>query len=116
MFAERLKTVLDKLVSKCQTGFIKGQYVGESTRLIYNIMNYTGVKNKNGLLMLIDFEKAFDSISWKFMYDIWELLGFSESFIYWIKLMDTDVIASILQAGVTSDFSPLRVDVNKGIQ
>ena len=66
--AERLKIVLDKLVSKCQTGFIKGRYIGESTRLIYDIMNYTEVTNKNGLLMLIDFEKAFDSISWKFMY------------------------------------------------
>ena len=113
--AERLKTVLDKLVSKCQTGFIKGWYIGESTRLIYNIMNYTEVKNKNGLL-LIDFEKAFDSISWKFMYNTLELLGFSESFIYWIKLMNTDLIASILQAGVKSDFFPLREDVNKEIQ
>ena len=71
--AERLKIVLDKLVSKCQTGFIKGRYIGESTRLIYDIMNYTEVTNKNGLLMLIDFEKAFDSISWKFMYNTSEL-------------------------------------------
>ena len=42
--AERLR----KLVSKCQTGFIKGRYIGESTRLIYDIMNYTEVKNKMG--------------------------------------------------------------------
>ena len=39
--AERLKIILDKLVSKHQTGFNKGRYVGESTRLIYDIMNYT---------------------------------------------------------------------------
>ena len=55
--------VLDKLISKCQTGFIKGRYIDESTRLIYDIINYTEVKNKNGLLMLMDIEKAFDSIS-----------------------------------------------------
>ena len=112
--AERLKTVLDKLVSKCQTGFIKGRYSGESTRLIYDIMNYTEVKNKNGLLMLIDFEKAFDSISWKFMYNILQFLGFSESFIRWIKLMNTDLNASILQAGVKSDLFPIERGCKQG--
>ena len=112
--AERLKTVLDKLVSKCQTGFIKGRFIGESTRLIYDIMNYTEVKNKNGLLMLIDFEKAFDSISWKFMYNILQLLGFSESFIRWIKLMNTDLNASILQAGVKSDCFPIERGCKQG--
>ena len=55
--------------------------------------------------MLIDFEKAFDSVSWKFMYNTLELLGFSESFICWIKLMNADLIAYILQAGVKSGFS-----------
>ena len=112
--AERLKTVLDKLVSKCQTGFIKGRYIGESTRLIYNIMNYTEVKNKNGLLMLIDFEKAFDSIFWKFMYNILQLFGFSESFICWIKLMNTDFNVSILQAVVKSDFFPIERGCKQG--
>ena len=41
-------------------------------------MHYTESKNINGLLMLIDFEKAFDSISWKFMYKTLEFLGFGE--------------------------------------
>ena len=112
--AERLKTVLDKLVSKCQTGFIKGRYIGESTRLIYDIMNYTEIKNKNGLLMLIDFEKDFDSISWKFMYNILQLLGFSESYIRWIKLMNTDLNASILQVRVKSDFFPVERGCKQG--
>ena len=67
--AERLKTVLDKLISDSQTGFIKGRYIGDSTRLIYDIMNFTEIRNKNELLMLIHFEKAFDSISGKFMYN-----------------------------------------------
>ena len=33
------------------------------------------IENIDGLLMLIDFEKAFDSISWKFMYNTVEFLG-----------------------------------------
>ena len=65
--AERLKTVLSKLISSDQTGFISGRYIGENTRLIYDIMNYTDEFNIPGLLLIIDFEKAFDTISWEFM-------------------------------------------------
>ena len=32
--AERLKTVLTKLIPSDQTGFISGRYIGENTRLI----------------------------------------------------------------------------------
>ena len=39
--ASRLKKVLPDLISNCQTGFIKGRFIGESTRLVYDIMNYT---------------------------------------------------------------------------
>ena len=44
-------------------GFIKDHFIGESTRLIYDIMAYTDIENIDGILMLIDYEKAFDSIS-----------------------------------------------------
>ena len=64
--------------------------------------------------MLIDFEKTFDSISWKFMYNTLKLLGFSENFIYWIKLMNTDLIYSILQARVKSDFCPIERGCKQG--
>ena len=36
--AARLKSVLDKLIHPDQTGFIAGRYIGENTRLIYDIM------------------------------------------------------------------------------
>ena len=36
--AKRLKSVLDILVSTDQTGFIAGRYIGENTRLLYDII------------------------------------------------------------------------------
>ena len=96
------KNCLHKLISDTQTGFIKGRYIGESTRLVYDIMEYLENKQKPGLLMLIDFEKAFDSISWKFMYNVIEFLGFPSDYINWIKLMNQNFTASVFQAGVRS--------------
>ena len=56
--ASRIKTVLDKLISTDQTGFIKGRYIGENTRLVYDLLQFTEENNIPGLLLLIDFEKA----------------------------------------------------------
>jgi len=63
VIANRFKLFMDKLIHNDQTGFIKGRYIGENTRLIYDILHYTEENEIPGLLLLIDFEKAFDSLS-----------------------------------------------------
>ena len=45
-------------------------YIGENTRFIYDLMSYTELKNISAILVLIDFEKAFDSMSWSFLYKV----------------------------------------------
>lgn len=57
--AERIKIFLDKLISKDQTGLIKGRFIGENIKIIYYAMNYRELNSIPGLLMLIDFEKSF---------------------------------------------------------
>ena len=36
--ANRIKPYLTKLISEPQTGFVSGRYIGENTRLVYDIM------------------------------------------------------------------------------
>ena len=53
--------------------------------------------------MLIDFEKAFNSISWKFLYKTLQVFGASEDYIQWVKLFNTNIKAYILQCGFLSE-------------
>ena len=46
-----------------KNGSVSGSFIGENTRLICDIMQYTEQHEIPGLLVLINFEKAFDSIS-----------------------------------------------------
>ena len=101
--AERLRHTLDSIISNCQTGFIKGRFLSDSTRLIYDILHVTEKNNIPGLLMLIDFEKAFDSLSWKFLYDTLVFFGYSKDFIKWIKLFNNNISAFVLQSGFLSE-------------
>ena len=49
--------------------------------------------------MLIDFEKAVDSLSWTFLYKILSFFNFNQNFIIWIKTLNKNVTASVLQCG-----------------
>ena len=102
--AERIKQVLDKLISKEQTGFMSGRYIGENTRLIYDILHITDKLDIPGLLLIIDFEKAFDSISWKFIEKVLNFLNFGESIKQWLKVFYNDISASVVQCGFLSEF------------
>ena len=44
--ANRIKSVIDKLIDKDQLGFIKGRYIGEDTRLVYDLLKHTEQKKK----------------------------------------------------------------------
>ena len=64
--------------------------------------------------MLIDFEKAFDSISWKFMYNVLKFLGFGTSLIKWIRLFNNNIQASVIQCGILSKFFNIKRGCRQG--
>lgn len=62
VIASRIKSVLPNIIHHNQTGYVKDRFIGETIRSIYDIMNYTVEENIPGLLIFIDFEKAFFSV------------------------------------------------------
>ena len=79
--ANRIKKVLPQLINEDQTGFLPGRYIGDNLRLIYDIMDYLKDENLSGLLVSIDFEKAFDSVNWDFMGKVLRHFGFGEDML-----------------------------------
>ena len=67
-------------------------------------MQYTEENNIPGLLLSVDFEKAFDSVSWSFIYKAMEFFGFGKSIISWIKTFNNNVKLSVNQCGNLSSF------------
>lgn len=46
---------IDIIICPDQTGFIPGRYIGENTRLIYDLMQYMEEKDIPGVLLMNDF-------------------------------------------------------------
>ena len=95
---------MDKIIHCDQTGFIKGRFIGENIRLVYDIMHYTEIIQVPGLLMLIDFEKAFDTVSWNFIQDALHFFNFGDSIKSWIYTFYNDIKSCVIQNGVVSDY------------
>jgi hypothetical protein len=112
--ANRIKKVLDKIIDNDQTGFIKGRYIGENIRLIYDIMQYTEHHEIPGLLLLIDFEKAFDSISWFFINKVLDIFNFKTSIKNWIKTFYNNSLSSVIQNGFLSEAFKLERGCRQG--
>ena len=76
--AKRLEAVLPTIVHTDQTGFIKGRYIGENIRLINDVMEYTKIGDKGGILTSLDFKKAFDSLEWPLIHKTLETFNFGD--------------------------------------
>ena len=56
------KIYFQKLINRDQTGFLKGRFTGENIRLIDGLINHSTPHNIAGLLIFLDFGKAFDAV------------------------------------------------------
>lgn len=69
-------------------GFIKGRSIGENIRLIDSVIRrFTKERNIPGLLLFVDFEKAFDTLEWNFIFKTLQYFGFGPSFTNLIQAM-----------------------------
>ena len=100
--ANRLKSVLLNLINEDQTGFLPGRYIGDNIRLLYDTMEYLNTNNLPGLLVSIDFSKAFDSINWNYMHKVMKEFGFGEDICQWIEAFYCNLKSSVIVNGKAS--------------
>ena len=114
VIANRLKTVLKRIINEDQKGFISGRFKGENIRLIYDILFETKEQNIPGLLLSIDFQQAFESVSWKFISKTLDYFNFGPSFKKWINIFQNGTESCILQNGFLSEFFYLQKGCRHG--
>ena len=112
--ANRMKSFLHKLIHHDQKGFMSGRFLGENIRMIYDIITYAENEQIPGLLMLVDFEKAFDSISWVFIFNVLRYLNFGPSFIKWIEVFYFQSCSCISVNGRYSNWFNIERGVRQG--
>lgn len=75
VIANRIKNVLRGIIYSNQSGFMKGRFIGETARSILHVKAHTESSKLPGVLLFIDFEKAFEPIEHDFLYKSLELFN-----------------------------------------
>jgi hypothetical protein len=84
ILATRLAPHLDKLVSHCQSAFIKGQSIQDNFQYVKGAPNHFHQTKTPMLLLKLDIAKAFDSARWEYLLEVMEQVGFGQ---WWRDLM-----------------------------
>ena len=114
VMANRMKTVLDEIIGPDQKGFLKDRYIEENTRLVYDLIQYCKEKKKEGILVLIDFEKAFDSIEWSYITKVLTKYNFGVDFIHFFDMVYKDAQSCVINNGNYSEFFQLGRGCRQG--
>ena len=65
--SEKLRKVLPGLISSQQTAYVQNRHIGESGRLISDVIEIAEIKILDDFLVSMDIEKAFNSLNHDFL-------------------------------------------------
>jgi len=114
LLSTRLRRVLTDVISVNQSAFIAGRQILDGFMIANEVVH--GVRNKkdHGLLLEVDFHKAFDSILWEHIDTSMGYMGFGS---YWRKLifecLSTSKLAILINGSLSREFR-LERDLRQG--
>ena len=110
--ARRLRDVLPDIVHHNQNVYVKGKSIFDVVRAIDDILEFTEIEKIQGLMVAIDFKKAFDSVNRNFMLETLSAFNFGPTFIRWIRTFYQNITSSVMNNG----FSTHPIDIRRGVR
>ena len=112
--AKRLEPILPELIQCGQNAYVKGRSIFDAVRTIDDILDYTRQTKMSGILVAIDFEKAFDSLDHAYLFKVLNAFNIGPSFIQWIRTLYSNISSCIINNGFTSDYFAVGRGVRQG--
>jgi hypothetical protein len=112
VLANRLGKVMDSIISKNQSAFIKGRHLVDSVVVANEVVDLAKRSKNDCLVFKVDFEKAYDSVSWSFLDYMLRRLGFGDKWRLWMKTCVCNGKLSVLVNGSPTE----EVNISRGLK
>jgi len=103
VLANRLKTVLEKVISKSQSAFVKGKQILDPILIPNECLDSILRSREPSILCKMDLEKAYDHVNWDFLLYVL-MCGFGGKWCFWIAYCISSVRFSVLVNGFPNGF------------
>ena len=114
MIATRLKLVIESIIGPQQTAYIPGRYIGTNIRKLIDMLIYLERDEIPAILLTLDFEKCFDSVSHEAMEKSLRYFNIGENFISWVMMVYAKFELCVTNNGYRSEFFPQTHGLHQG--
>jgi len=80
----RLSKIAGRIISGNQTAFIPGRNILDGVVILQEVLHELRVKNQRGVVLKLDFEKAYDRVEWSFLEEVLRKKVLSTTWIGWV--------------------------------
>ena len=104
LISNRIKLVLDDLISEDQSAFVKGWDILHNICKVLDVQEIAMRKNLAAIIISVDFEKAFDCVEHGSLIQAFKYSGFPDYMVDWIRILFKDMWLSTINNGYTSTY------------
>jgi hypothetical protein len=103
ILANRLRGRLGELVSMNQSAFVKNRSLHDNFVLVRQVARKINARRNTGVLLKVDLSRAFDSLSWSFLFEVLRRMGFGDRFLKWIAVLLYTANTRVMVNGVPGE-------------
>ena len=113
--ATRLSPIAHRTISPFQSAFIKGRFILDGVLCLHEIIRDLPVQGTKAVVLKLDFEKAYDSVSWKFLRQVLLAKGFEGPVMQRLMQLVSGGHTAVAVNGQISQFLLMAEASGKGI-
>ena len=104
VLVNRLKRLIGKVVSNGQNACVGGRQILDATLIANEVIDSRKRNSTVSLVCKLDIEKAYDHVSWKFLFSALEKMGFNPKWRQWIHFCISSMRMAFLVNGNPTNF------------
>ena len=97
------------VIDENQSAFLKDRGLLDSVLMANEVVEEVRRNRWSVVCLKVDYEKAYDSVRWNFLFDMLQRLGFHKNWIKWVRgCLESSMVSILINGSPMEEFKPSR--------